>query len=66
MIVSLRVLQRRFGFVKNALEYIPESVSSMKTICFKTILVSLNLTYSLSSPLKPVYAYTALFKEKEF
>lgn len=66
MIVSLTVLLRRLGFVKNVLEYVPESVLITKTICFKTIPTSLNLTYGLSSPLKPVHTYTGLVNEKEF
>lgn len=66
MVVSLTVLLRRLDFVKNVLEYVPESVLTTKTICFKTIPTSLNLTYGLSSPLKPVHTYTGLINEKEF
>lgn len=64
VIVSLTILLRRFGFVKNVFEYVPESVSSTKTIRFKTIPLSHNLTYGLPSPFKPVPIHTGLFKEK--
>lgn len=66
MIVSLTVLLRRLGFVRNVLEYVPESVLTTKIICFKTIPIFLNLTYGLSSPLEPVHTYTGLVNEKEF
>lgn len=44
MIVPLTVLLRRLGFVRNMLEYVPESILTTETICFKTIPISLNLT----------------------
>lgn len=63
VIVSLTVLLR-FGFVKNVFEYVPESVSSTKTICFQTIPLSVNLSCGLPSPFKLVPTHTGLFKEK--
>lgn len=41
MIVSLTVLLRRLGFVRNVWKCVPESVLTTKTICFKTIPISL-------------------------
>lgn len=66
IIVSLTVLLRRLGFVRNMLEYVPEYVLTTKAICSKTIPMSLNLTYGLSSPLKPVYTYCGLSMNKYF
>lgn len=65
MIVSLIILLRRLGFVKNLLEYVLESVLTTNTICFKTIPTSLNLTYGLSSLLKLVHTCTGLANEKD-
>lgn len=66
MIVSLTVLLRRLGFVRNVLDYVPESVLTIETICFRIIPISLNLTYGLSSPLKPVHTCTGFVNEEEF